>query len=73
MTGCVAASRCDLCSTSACSLKTIYCHCSKPGEEMRVRENGKRAGREERGGRAGEREFGKFEICKQDDAERMER
>lgn len=26
---CVVLSRCDLCSTSHCSLKTIHCHCRK--------------------------------------------
>lgn len=29
MTGCVVLSHCDLCSTSHCSLKTIYCQCCK--------------------------------------------
>lgn len=32
MMGCVVLSHCDLCPTSHCSLKTVYCHCCKPRE-----------------------------------------
>lgn len=56
MTGSVVLSHCDLCSTSHCSLKTIYCHCCKPAEvEMdggqNRKENGERTGEGRRDGR----------------------
>lgn len=60
MTGCVVLSHCDLCSTSHCSLKTIYCHHCKPAQvEMdggQKRKSCKRTGgRKEKWGRGKKR------------------
>ena len=53
MTGCVVLSHCDLCSTSHCSLKTIWCQRRKPaGAETDGGRNGKENGERAEEGRS---------------------